>query len=261
MLPKKDFFENYSKKSGMPGTDRNILHEFLQMEILRSLSTTKGGQSVSFLGGTALRFAHNISRFSEDLDFDLVDKKKFDLESFSKELFTSLDRKGYAIECRAKTTANIHIIFLKFSGVLQEFGLNVRKDEKEVIKFEIDFDPPKHIKFETVIVDTFEKRFPLLVNKLDTIYAQKLLAIFFRPYQKGRDFYDLIWFLGQKDLEPNYKILQEKGIKVKNREELISALKNQLEKIDLNQASVDVRRFLFNPQEAEWIKDLPKLLK
>jgi len=261
MLPKKDFFETYSQKSGIKGTDRNVLHEFLQMEILNSLATSKCRGDISFLGGTALRFAYNLHRFSEDLDFDLIKKTDFRLEELAQEIKKSLERKGYGVETKLKTTANIHIIYWKFSEVLREFGIRASKDEKEVIKFEIDFDPPKQIEVASVLIDSFDKRFPLLVNKLDSLYAQKILAIFFRPYQKGRDFYDLFWYITQRDLEPNYKLLQEKGIKVKNRAEFILVLQKQLKKIDLNQAAIDVRRFLFNPGEAEWLKDLPKLIE
>jgi len=261
MLPRMDFFETYSKKSRMPGLNRNVLHEFLQMEILNALSMSESGKNVSFLGGTALRFAYNINRFSEDLDFDLIDKKKFNLETLEREIRKLLKQRGYIVDTKIKTTSNIHIIYWKFSEVLQEFGINVPKAEKEVIKFEIDFNPPKHIEFGITLVDSFERRFPLLVNNLNTVYAQKLLAIFFRPYQKGRDFYDLFWLVTQKDLEPNYKLLQAKGINVKNRDELMVFLRKKIEKIDLNRAVIDVRRFLFNPKEAEWIRGLPDLLK
>jgi predicted nucleotidyltransferase component of viral defense system len=129
MLPKKDFFETYSQKSGMRGIGRNVLHEFLQMEILSSLSASKSGENISFLGGTALRFAYNIRRFSEDLDFDLINKKKFDLKVLEQEIKKLLEQKGYSIETKIKTTDNIHIIYWKFLGVLQEFGMNVPKDD------------------------------------------------------------------------------------------------------------------------------------
>ncbi|MDO8444108.1 MAG: nucleotidyl transferase AbiEii/AbiGii toxin family protein [bacterium] len=260
MLPKQDFFRNYSEKNNLPMLDRNVLHEFLQSEILHSLSTSKYAKTVSFLGGTALRFAYNIKRFSEDLDFDLVEKKGFKLENLADDLGKNLEKKGYMVETKSKTTENIHIIYLKFSGVLAEFGIKLAKNEKEVIKFEIDFDPPKYIEAETVLIDSFEKRFPLFVNKLDTLYAQKLLAFFFRPYQKGRDFYDLIWFISQKNLEPNYKILQEKNIPVSNKKELIAAIQKRLTKLNLVEAANDVKRFLFDPREADWIKDLPEYL-
>ena len=81
-----------------------------------------------------------------------------------------------------------------------------------------------------------------------------------RPYQKGRDFYDLVWLLGQKNLEPNYAILQEKEIAVANRAELVETLQKKVAKSDLKQAVKDVEKFLFHPEQAKWILNLPKYL-
>jgi len=96
---------------------------------------------------------------------------------------------------------------------------------------------------------------------LETLFAQKIIAIVFRPYQKGRDFYDLVWFLAQKNIKPKYEILKEKGIKIKNRLELVKFLKDQAQKSDLQQAAKDVERFLFYPEQAQWILKLPEYLE
>jgi predicted nucleotidyltransferase component of viral defense system len=101
----------------------------------------------------------------------------------------------------------------------------------------------------------------MVVNTLETLFAQKIIAIVFRPYQKGRDFYDLVWFLSQKNVEPNYEILKEKGINVKNRDGLVKFLEEQARKSDLKQAAKDVERFLFFPEQAQWILKLPEYLK
>ena len=129
-----------------------------------------------------------------------------------------------------------------------------------MIRFEADPNPPKHIKFESKRVNAYGKAFNIVANELDSVFAQKVLAIMKRPYQKGRDFYDLVWLLGQKNLEPNYAILQEKKIAVANRAELVEMLQKKVAKSDLKQAVKDVEKFLFNPEQAKWILDLPKYL-
>jgi hypothetical protein len=168
---------------------------------------------------------------------------------------------GFDIDARTKTTKSIHIIFFKFKNVLREFGFQVPKDEKILIKFEIDFQPCENIRTETKFSDSFNERFPMQVNSPETLFAQKILAIVFRPYQKGRDFYDLVWFLSQKNIEPRYAILKEKQIPIGNRAELIGFLERQAEKSDLKQAAKDVERFLFYPEQAGWILKLPEYLK
>ncbi len=261
MLPSKDFFKKYAQEKNIPWQEKNILLEYLQVQILKALSLGKHNDSLTFLGGTCLRFAYGIDRFSEDLDFDLVKKAGFKIEELEKEIRRRLENQGFKIDTKIKKTENIYILFIKFKEVLQEFGFNVSRNEKLLIKFEIDFNPSEKIKTETKFVDSFNERFPLLVNSLETLFAQKILAIVFRPYQKGRDFYDLVWFLSQKSIEPNYAILQEKGIAIRNRTELIKFLKEQAKKSDLKQAAKDVERFLFHPEQAQWILKLPEYLE
>jgi len=261
MLPNKDFFKKYAEERNIPWQDRNILLEYLQTQILKALSLSTFNDSLSFLGGTCLRFAYGINRFSEDLDFDLVKKENFSIEDLMVDVTKRLELQGFQVDARTKTTENIYIIFFRFQNVLQEFGLNVQGNEKILIRFEIDFNPYENIHTETKFSDSFNERFPMLVNSLDTLFAQKVVAIVFRPYQKGRDFYDLAWFLSQKNLEPNYAIFAEKNMDIHNRQELIVFLKNQAEKSDLKQAVKDVERFLFYPEQAQWILKLPEYLK
>ncbi|EKE22068.1 MAG: hypothetical protein ACD_7C00063G0004 [uncultured bacterium] len=261
MLPNKDFFRKYAQKKNIPWQERNILLEYLQSQILKALSLSSYNDSLSFLGGTCLRFAHSINRFSEDLDFDLIKKEKFSLEKLAGEISKKLELQGFQVDTTTKTTENIYIIFFRFRNVLREFGLSALKDQKILVKFEIDFSPYENIKTETMFIDSFNERFPMMVNSLETLFAQKILAIIFRPYQKGRDFYDLVWFLSQKNIQPNYEIFKEKGIKIKNRTELIEFLKEQAKKSDLPQAVKDVERFLFYPEQAQWILKLPEYLE
>ncbi|MEF3692174.1 MAG: nucleotidyl transferase AbiEii/AbiGii toxin family protein [Candidatus Moraniibacteriota bacterium] len=261
MLPDKDFFRKYAQEKNIPWQEKNILLEYLQTQILKALSLSSYNDSLSFLGGTCLRFAHNINRFSEDLDFDLIKKGGFDVEKLAEEIGKKLELQGLRVDVKTKTTENIFVVFFKFKNVLREFGLSALKDQKVLVKFEIDFSPYKNIKTETKFADSFKERFPMSVNSLETLFAQKILAIVFRPYQKGRDFYDLVWFLSQKNIEPNYAIFKEKGIAIKNRGELIEFLKKQAEKSDLTQAAKDVENFLFYPEQAQWILKLPQYLE
>ncbi len=261
MLPNKDFFKKYAEERSIPWQDRNILLEYLQTQILKVLSLSAFNDTLSFLGGTCLRFAHGIDRFSEDLDFDLVKKEGFDLEVLMADIEKRLELQGFQVDARTKTTENIHIIFFRFKNVLQEFGLDAEKNEKILIKFEIDFNPYESAHTEVRFSDSFNERFPMRVNTLETLFAQKVVAIIFRPYQKGRDFFDLVWFLSQRNLEPNYAIFQEKNLPISNRQELISFLLEQAKKSDLEQAARDVKRFLFHPEQAEWILKLPEYLK
>lgn len=261
MLPSKIFFKNYTKENSIPWQEKNILAEYLQTQILLVLSSSSFNTRLSFLGGTCLRFIHKANRFSEDLDFDLAEKRKFNIYKLAEEIKNGLEDRGFNLDTKVKKTEVIYIVSFRFKGVLQEFNFDVPKNQKLLVKFEIDFNPAKSIQTETGFVESFNEKFPLKVNTLETLYSQKIIAITSRPYQKGRDFYDLVWFLAQKKLEPNYKLLKEKKFKIKNRGELVDFLEDQVQKSDLKQAAKDVERFLFYPQQAQWILNLPEYLE
>ncbi len=261
MLDKK-FIEKYAEQNNIPlSSIRRLLTEYLQTEILQILYRSKFGNDLSFLGGTCLRFTYRIERFSEDLDFDLISKEKIDFQEMADYFEKELSRLGFVVDTKFKKTENIFIIFVKFSEVMKQMGISDLDDQKLKIKFEVDPNPLKSITYHSEIISAYGKSFNIIINDLNTLFAQKILAIVFRPYQKGRDFYDLVWFLSQKNIEPNYKIFKEVGIKISNREELIDFLQEQAKKSDLKQAVKDVEKFLFYPEQAQWILKLPEYLE
>jgi predicted nucleotidyltransferase component of viral defense system len=256
----KFFLEDYVKRSGIPNIPRRILTEYLQSEILAVVYNSKFGRHISFMGGTCLRFVYKMERFSEDLDFDLINDG-LDYIELAKFIKKKLRELGFSVETFTKKRMNVITVEVRFSQVMKEMGLSVMDDQKLKIKFEIDPNPLKKIKYESIFISSYGKNFNVISNTPETLFAQKVLAINFRPYQKGRDFYDLVWFLSQKNLEPNYAIFKEKGIAVENRRELIDFLEKQAEKSDLKQAAKDVEKFLFYPEQAKWILNLPQYLK
>lgn len=257
----KSILENYAAGSGMPtNRPRALLTEYLQAEILHALYTSKYGSYLSFMGGTALRFAYRIERFSEDLDFEQI-KDNLDVHALAKYLEKKLGQVGFSVETRVKHTENIIIIFVKFSDVMKQMGLSNMENQKLKIKFEIDPDPARTIQYGAEPISTFGKVFDVIVNTQETIFTQKIVAIARRPYQKGRDFYDLAWFLGQKNLEPDYALLRARDIDVSNRAELTEFLSEQMKKSNLKQAAQDVERFLFYPQQTKWIEQIEEHIR
>lgn len=256
----KFFLEDYIKRNGIPNIGRRVLTEYLQSEILAIVFNSKFGSHLSFLGGTCLRFVHKIERFSEDLDFDLINAG-LDYGELAKFIGKKLRELGFPVDTSVKKRENVITVNVKFSEVMKEMGLSDLSDQKLKIKFEIDPAPNKKIRYESKQVFAYGKSFNIISNTLETLFAQKILAITFRPYQKGRDYYDLVWFLAQKNIEPSYEILKEKKIEIRNRQELVKYLENQAEKSDLKQAAKDVERFLFYPEQAQWILKLPEYLK
>ncbi|MCJ7643403.1 MAG: nucleotidyl transferase AbiEii/AbiGii toxin family protein [Candidatus Aminicenantes bacterium] len=184
------------------------LREVMQEIALLGLWRSKFFEKVAFYGGTALRVLYGLDRFSEDLDFSLLEKSEsFDLADYSEALKKELASFGFAveIESRAKPAgAAIQSAFLKADTRTQmitvEFdrGLvqQVPRNQVLKIKLEIDTDPPPGFSTETRYL-LRPVPFAVRTFSLPDLFAGKMHAVLCREWKsrvKGRDWYDLVWF-------------------------------------------------------------------
>ncbi len=185
----------------------NTLREYLQAYILRVLHTDEMFKNSAFLGGTALRFLYNLPRFSEDLDFSLIkpDDNSF-TESINK-LKKELILAGYAVSIKYNEERNVKYALVKFKELMQDAGLSPYKEQLLSIKIDIDTNPPSGAGFKPQIIN---KYFPLsfMFYDLPSLLAGKIHALLSRGYTKGRDYFDLCWYLSRwKDGVPNIDFL------------------------------------------------------
>jgi predicted nucleotidyltransferase component of viral defense system len=245
----------------------NLMREYMQILILKIIYQSKYGKSLSFIGGTALRVCYDIKRFSEDLDFSL--DFPFDNYSF-KELnhiiAKNLENNGFEIELNINEDKIVQKSFIKIKKILNYFGINPLKDQKLHIKLEIATNPVKVNKdeVESFFVSKFDEIFPILKHTMPTMFAGKISAVLNRVYTKGRDFYDLIWYLNRKiDLNLKYLNRASKqaklGVKFKNKEEVFNAIENRIKKIEINQIIKDLNPFLEDITEQQWLNDYKKV--
>ncbi len=74
-------------------------------------------------------------------------------------------------------------------------------------------------------------------------------CIFFRKYTKGRDFYDLVWYLGKK-VAPNIELLNNAVIQTEKKDMKLTEdnyrgfLAKRVKEADFTAARKDVERFL-----------------
>jgi len=98
-------FEEYLEKNR--GSAHRALAETIQSVALLGLSRTDFFTYAAFYGGTALRLLYNLERFSEDLDFSLVEPAEdFRLASYLESLQEEMKAFGFSvvIENRRKST-------------------------------------------------------------------------------------------------------------------------------------------------------------
>lgn len=204
----KDYIKEIidSKKSLVE--NRNLLREYLQKYLLFLIYRNNFYKEIVFTGGTALRFLYGLKRFSEDLDFSLSTKGSYNFLKILEGLKKELSLAGYEIEITYNIEKNVHSAFIKILNLLYEFGLSKAKGEKFSVKIEIDTLPPAGGKEE---VSFYNSVFMFEIKHFDlpSLFAGKLHAILCRKFNRGRDYYDLIWYLTKfKNLEPNIEMLK-----------------------------------------------------
>lgn len=187
---------------------RCITREYLQARFLECLQENGAFVNWVFVGGTSLRFLYQMRRFSEDLDFSLASPGIEDsFTELVKKAKASFQAEDYSVSIKAKTEKTVKSAFIKFDGLLFEIGLSPHRSEVISIKVEIDTNPPSGANLQTSIV----RRHCLLnLQHYDkgSLLAGKLHALLTRKYVKGRDAYDLMWYLSDKTWpEPNIILL------------------------------------------------------
>lgn len=185
----------------------NLMREYLQAYILSIMHNEGVFRSTAFLGGTALRFLYNLPRFSEDLDFSLAGMQQIDFTSLLKKIMLELKSAGYDVSAVCNDNKAVNSAFIKFSGLMFEAGISSLKTQKFSVKIEIDNNPPEGAVTEVKIIN---KYFPISFLSYDirSLFAGKLHAILSRKYTKGRDYFDLGWYLTKwQGLQPNFILL------------------------------------------------------
>lgn len=191
----KDYLAAVVRESPTPIHGRNVVREYMQARILASMQRHGAFLCLAFYGGTALRFLYALPRFSEDLDFTLTfPDADYDFRKYLREARTELTAEGYPISIKVSDQRSVHSAFIGFPGLLYELGLSAHESEAVSIKLEVDTRPPTGVGLDTTVI----RRYALLqLHHHDpaSLLAGKLHAILNRTFTKGRDLYDLFWYL------------------------------------------------------------------
>ncbi len=256
----------------------NATKEIIQEIALAGLSRGGFFEKAAFYGGTCLRIFHGLNRFSEDLDFALLeDDPNFKLNKY----FGALEREfaSYGIEIHVEEKkktfdSGVQSAFLKGNTLAlmmsffpkSEEAKKIISNQKMKIKFEVDTEKIEGGKTET------KYRFlpaPYEAKVFDepTLFAGKIHAIICRNYKnrvKGRDYYDYLFYIG-KDPSFNLVYLENKLKKtglLSQSESLTLAqvkemLKERFEGVDYSSAKEDVSNFISDKDNLRlWKKEL-----
>lgn len=230
---------------------RNLAREYLQARILASLQRTGAMIPLAFHGGTALRFLYGIPRYSEDLDFALERPARgYDFQAYLHAVRRDFIEEGYTVEVQSNERRVVHSAFVRFPGLLYELDLTPHRDQVLAVKIEVDTNPPAGAGLGTSIV---RRHVILHLQHHDkaSLLAGKLHAILARPFLKGRDLYDLLWYLSDPGWPaPNLELLRNALRQTGWEAELPEGktwrqlVRKRIEAVDWPQVLRDVRPFL-----------------
>lgn len=236
----------------------NALKEIYQEIALSGLARSDFFKVAAFQGGTALRIVHHLRRFSEDLDFVLIKpSESFRWKSFLKTIEEEFNSFGVDLEVKDRIEAKgpIKTAFLKedsFGRILELTYDRLPSDEQKItIKLEIDTQPPEGSNFENAFL-TYPYPFSILIQDFPSLFASKCHALLCRKYEKGRDWFDFIWYLLKK-VPVNSLLLKNalyqagpyKGQEISYSQKWVQEeLKKKVTAIDWRLARRDVENFL-----------------
>lgn len=261
----------------------DALREILQEIILLGLYDAGFFKHAAFYGGTALRILHDLPRFSEDLDFSLLEPNPdFNLKPYEDAIIFTLQSFGFevSIEIKDKNTQSaIASAFVRGNTIEHLININapkditskIHKDQAVKIKLEVDTNPPLNFETKNTIKLT-PRPFSINAFTLPSLFAGKMHAILCRSWStrpKGRDWYDLIWYIAndvqldikhlQARLNQSCKYMESSDIKIPKEltpKEIQELLLKRIENLDIVKAKNDVQPFIKDMKELEiWSKE------
>lgn len=257
----KAMLKRYGEIRG-PQDEDNAIKEIIQSISLLGLFRGKFFDKACFYGGTALRILYQLDRFSEDMDFCLIEKDlNFSLKPYFGSIYSELERFGFNANIEEKKTGidvTIESAFVKqdtITGLLVIGRKTNRAQKGQLIKVKIEVDKGNP---EGFIIDKKLIRMPIpfLVTTLteESLFAGKLHAILARAYAnrvKGRDYYDFL-FYASRQTKINAPYLEAKlrdsghynASKTLERTTLVELLKKKFATVDLKKAKEDVMPFI-----------------
>ncbi len=264
----KEWLEEY--KPGNQEAAEQALREIMQEIALAGLQRSGFFEKAAFYGGTALRIFQGVQRFSEDLDFSLLEvNPDFSLEPYLRGVEAEFNALGIKVSIEEKTktaTTAINSAFLKPDTTWKELIIKEILPHESVkmrhlikIKIEVDTKPPLGFTTEEKLL---LKPFSFYVKcfVLADLFAGKMHALLFRKWKgrvKGRDWYDMEWYI-RKGIPLNLDHLlmrsQDSGDwreKFMTQEQFMTLLQNKIRSVSFSSIREDVVRFIPDEQLIE----------
>lgn len=241
----------------------NVQREIMQKVALAGLERGGFFEHAAFYGGTCLRMMYGLPRYSEDMDFSLIQKDdSVHIENYFQSIVDEFTAVGLQVDIQKKDKkmfGRVESAFLKENTEAYEINFKTRKMIK--VKIELDTNPPLLFKTERRLL-TEPYAFSVRCFSLPDLYAGKMHALVYRAWKrrvKGRDWYDFEWYV-RHGVMLDFVHLRERVREFNgtdlDMEEFLHALHERLSATDINMVKADVINYVENPRELDfWSTD------
>ena len=256
----KDIYNLMLRQHDLSTVDsqRNATYEVMQQVVLSGLYRGGFFKEAAFYGGTCLRIFHNLGRYSEDMDFSLLEKNPdFHFEEYFPAIIEEAKLLGREITITKKDKKNfskVESAFLKDNTDMYNLSFQTEKNLK--IKIEVDKEPPVGFNTEQKLL-MLPLSFQTRCMTLPSLYAGKLHALIFRSWKnriKGRDWYDFEWYVRHK-VPLDFKHLQVRAKEFNalelTKELFFEKLRERLATADIAMVKQDVEPFIIDKRELD----------
>lgn len=256
----KDIYNLMLRQHDLSTVDsqRNATYEVMQQVVLSGLYRGGFFKEAAFYGGTCLRIFHNLGRYSEDMDFSLLEKNPdFHFEEYFPAIIEEAKLLGREITITKKDKKNfskVESAFLKDNTDMYNLSFQTEKNLK--IKIEVDKEPPVGFNTEQKLL-MLPFSFQTRCMTLPSLYAGKLHALIFRSWKnriKGRDWYDFEWYVRHK-VPLDFKHLQVRAKEFNalelTKELFFEKLRERLATADIAMVKQDVEPFIIDKRELD----------
>lgn len=279
----KEWIEEY--KPANRDDAEQALREIMQQIALAGLQRSGFFEKAAFYGGTALRIFYGLERFSEDIDFTLLDvNPDFSLQPYLDGMVKEFEALGMQVTVKEKVKTNktaIDSAFLKpgtewkeliLKGIISQEKMGSRPDIK--IKLEVDTTPPLGFTTEEkLLLRPFS--FYTKCYVASDLFAGKAHALLFRKWGarvKGRDWFDLEWYV-KKQIPINLTHFAIRSIQSgdwKKRsispKEFTALLLEKIDKVSFKAIKEDIVKFIRDDKVLEiwspvYFKDLARQIR
>lgn len=258
----KEWMDEYGPRNQDQATQ--ALREIMQETALASLSRSGFFEKAAFYGGTALRVFYHLPRFSEDLDFSLMQPDQdFSLDRYLTAIQLEFAAFGMKVSVGEKNKTkqnNIESAFLKsetlwreltLESIIPQNGLDRIANIK--IKIELDTLPPSGF---TTDEQLLLKPFSCYIKcfSLPDLFAGKMHAFLFRKWGtnvKGRDWFDMEWYV-RRGTPLHLEHLRQRAIDSGDwppdmpltPAEFRELLHRRIDTVDISRVKADISRFI-----------------